>query len=131
MRDHSQQPRSAMTRAKSDQTGAGAMNSMQSTSARSATAVRTRVRSIVRGGPLARLGHRLARGELLAGTAEAALAAAEGFEGRVEGGRAEVWPQRLGEVELGVGELPQQEVGHALLAARADEEIGLGRIGHG
>ena len=31
--------------------------------------------------------------------------------------------------ELGVGQLPQQEVADALLAAGADEQVGLGRVG--
>src|SRR5688500_12172232 len=34
-------------------------------------------------------------------------------------------------MELGVRELPEQEVGYALLAAGADEEVGLGRVAHG
>jgi hypothetical protein len=42
----------------------------------------------------------------------------------------EVRPVFVGEVELGVRELPQQEIADALLAAGADEEIGLRRIGH-
>ena len=36
---------------------------------------------------------------------------------------AEVGPQSVDEAELGVGALPQQEVGQPLLAAGADEEI--------
>ena len=44
--------------------------------------------------------------------------------------RVEVGPQRVGEVELGVGELPQQEIADALLAAGADEEVRLRRVAH-
>jgi hypothetical protein len=33
----------------------------------------------------------------------------------------------IGEMQFGVGQLPEQEVADALLAAGADEEIGLGR----
>ena len=49
---------------------------------------------------------------------------------RVERRGVEVGPQRIGEIELGVGELPEQEIADALLAAGADEEIGLGRVAH-
>ena len=38
---------------------------------------------------------------------------------------AEVGPQRVGEVELGVGRLPQQEVRQPLLARGADEQVEL------
>ena len=37
-------------------------------------------------------------------------------------------PQHVGEIELRVGELPQQEIADALLAAGADEQIRLGRV---
>ena len=43
----------------------------------------------------------------------------------VERGGIEIGPQRVGEIELGVGELPQQEIADALLAAGADEEVRL------
>src|SRR5215469_16589124 len=42
---------------------------------------------------------------------------------------AEIGPQRLGEDELGIGALPQQEVADALLAAGADQQIGIGDVG--
>ena len=42
----------------------------------------------------------------------------------------EIRPEQVGEIELGVGELPQQEVRNPLLAAGADEEVGLRRVGH-
>ena len=56
--------------------------------------------------------------------------AADTIDRRVERGRVEVRPQQVGEIELGVGELPEQEIADALLAAGADEEIGLGRVRH-
>src|SRR5262245_25184292 len=68
--------------------------------------------------------------DLLAGAAEAPLARAVGNDGRVERGGVEVGPQRFGEVKLGVGQLPEQEVADALLAAGADEEVGLRRVAH-
>src|SRR5262245_21686623 len=40
----------------------------------------------------------------------------------------EVRPQRLGEYQLGVGRLPQQEVGQALLAGGADQQVGIGNV---
>src|SRR5438552_1076899 len=58
----------------------------------------------------------------------APLAAAVRSDGLVERRGVEVGPQRLGEVELAIRELPQQEVADALLAAGADEEIRLRRI---
>src|SRR5262249_46935280 len=38
---------------------------------------------------------------------------------------AEIRPQRLGEDKLGIGALPQQEIADALLAAGADQQIGI------
>src|SRR5687768_6344682 len=48
--------------------------------------------------------------ELLARAPEAPLARAIGFDRRVERRTVEVRPQRLGEVELRIGELPEEEV---------------------
>src|SRR5262245_66625223 len=55
--------------------------------------------------------------------AEAALATLEIVERRAQVVGAEVGPQRVDETELGVGELPQQEVREPLLAAGTDEQI--------
>src|SRR5678815_2035373 len=44
--------------------------------------------------------------------------------------RVEVRPEQVGEIELGVRELPEQEIGNPLLAAGADEQVRLGRVGH-
>src|SRR5687768_10190109 len=105
---------------------------MPSRISRTTTAVMTRVRSIEGAPPAAsaRLAGGRVRGELLAGAPEAALAALVGGDGLVERLRAEVRPEGLREVELGVGELPEEEVRDALLAAGADEEVGLGRVVH-
>ena len=54
---------------------------------------------------------------------EAAMAAGELEQRGVEGVGAEVRPERLARVELGVGRLPDQEVGEALLAAGPDDEV--------
>src|SRR6266545_6977747 len=57
--------------------------------------------------------------QLLARAPEAALALAIPGDRRVELPGVEVRPQRRGEIELGVGELPKQEIADALLAAGA------------
>ena len=41
----------------------------------------------------------------------------------------EVGPEGLGDVEFGVGRLPQQEVAQAVLAAGADQQVRVGHIG--
>src|SRR5688572_18570152 len=68
--------------------------------------------------------------ELLARAAEAPLALAVRPDRLVERRSVEIRPQRLGEIELGISELPEEEVRDALLAPGADEQIGLGRIAH-
>src|SRR6185437_3127976 len=128
-RDHSQHDTSATASMKSAQRARGARNTIATTTTRATTAVITRVASI--GKASAGLADRFALRELLAGAPEAALPAAVGGDGFVERLGAEVGPQRVGEVELGVGELPEEEVGDALLAAGADEEVGLRRVAHG
>src|SRR4051812_40688005 len=122
MRDHSQQEVSAITRTNTPHTAGAARNSMPRTTGSSTSAVRTRVRSTLSG-----LLGGLRGGELLAGAPEAALAVLVRGDRFAEGLGAEIGPQRVGEIELGVRELPQQEVGDALLAARADEQVGLRR----
>src|SRR6266480_1342074 len=67
----------------------------------------------------------------LAGTAtshptEAPVAALVIGDGAIEVDGAEVRPERRRHPELGVGDLPQQEVGNAHLAAGPDEQIGIG-----
>ena len=51
------------------------------------------------------------------------MTARELEERGVERVRSEVGPERLGEVELGVGRLPDEEVRQALLAAGPDDEV--------
>ena len=60
---------------------------------------------------------------------EAAMAAGELEQGGVERVRTEVRPERVAGVELGVGRLPDQEVGEALLAAGPDDQVRVGQAG--
>ena len=41
---------------------------------------------------------------------------------------AEVGPEAVGDEDLGVGDLPEQEVRDALLARGADDEVGVGHV---
>src|SRR5258706_14098341 len=127
MRDHSQHPRSAIARTNTDHARAGAKKSIPTRSSRMTTAVITRVRSTSSAG----LDDRLPFLDLLAGAAEAALALAIGGHRGIEGRSVEVRPQRLGEVELRIRELPEEEVGDALLAAGVDGKVRLRRLAHG
>src|SRR5712671_6658681 len=108
-------PASAQTAASSATSqGRGSRNSAASRAAMSSVAVPTRAASPPEGpaaggvttsgdlGPLRLL-------ELLAGAAEAALPAAIGVDRLVEGGSIEIRPERFGEIELRIGELPEQE----------------------
>src|SRR5829696_4881227 len=52
----------------------------------------------------------------------------EGFYGAQELLRREVRPKSVGHVELGVGYLPEEEVGDAQLSARPDHEVHLGDL---
>src|SRR5438046_3744938 len=56
---------------------------------------------------------------------EAAVAALVVGDGAIEIRGAEVGPERRRHPELGIGDLPQQEVRDAHLAARADEQVGI------
>src|SRR6267378_113524 len=66
--------------------------------------------------------------ELLAGPPEAALALAIPSDRRVELLGVEIGPQGRGEIQLGIRELPKQEITDALLASGANEQIRFGRI---
>src|SRR5262245_56970657 len=68
--------------------------------------------------------------DLLAGASEPPLAAAIPIERLVERHGIEVRPEALGEEQLGVSKLPEQEVADALLAPGANEQVRLGRIRH-
>src|SRR5450759_889597 len=54
--------------------------------------------------------------DLLAGASEAAFALLVRGDRRIQPDGVEIRPQRVGEIELGVGELPKQEIGDSLLA---------------
>src|SRR5438270_54340 len=97
----------------------GSQNSAESVTAISTTAVRMRA-----------LSTSAARRELFAGPPVAALAALVRENRLVQRCCVEIRPEQIGEVELGVGELPEKKVRDALLAAGTDEEIRLRRICH-
>src|SRR6185437_3317122 len=63
--------------------------------------------------------------------AEAALASLVGSDRTQQVALAEVGPQRIGEIEFGVGELVEEEVGNAQLAGGADEQVGIGHAAGG
>src|SRR5471030_3005624 len=66
---------------------------------------------------------------LAADAAIAPLAPPELGDSFLEMGLVEVGPQRVDEHQLGVGALPEQEVADALLAAGADQQVGIGNAG--
>src|SRR5690606_11356709 len=103
----------------------GAMSAPSSTSSRT-TAVTTRCINI-KPLPVTFSG---AVGQLLAGAPEAAFPRTIPLESLIEIAGPEVGPVALGEVEFCVGQLPDQEVGNALLAPGTDEEIRFRGIGH-
>ena len=51
------------------------------------------------------------------------------LHGLLECGLVEVGPQRVGEVEFGIGCLPEEEVAQTVLAACAYDQIGVGDAG--
>ena len=57
--------------------------------------------------------------------AEAAVAGGEAFHRLGQRRAAEIRPQRVEEQKLGIGRLPEQEVGQPVLAAGADHQVGL------
>ncbi len=67
-------------------------------------------------------------GEGFAEAAEAAFAALVCGDGFEEMEAVEVGPEAVGDKDLGVGDLPEEEVGDALLAGGADDEIGVGHV---
>src|SRR3979409_2379297 len=68
--------------------------------------------------------------DLLAGASEAAFALLVRGDRRIQRDGVEIRPQHVGEIKLGVGELPKQKIGDSLLAAGADEKVRLRRIRH-
>ena len=59
-------------------------------------------------------------------TSVSPIAIGERLNGGREIGSGEVGPQDVGEVKLGVGRLPQQEVTQPLFSAGADQQIDVG-----
>src|SRR3984885_11899823 len=57
---------------------------------------------------------------------ESACSCRVAAQGAEEVDLAERGPVRFAEIQLGVGALPEQEVGEALLSAGADHEVGVG-----
>src|SRR5258706_15452816 len=68
---------------------------------------------------------------LIAGPAEPALATREHLDGVEQVFAREIGPEDVGEVELGVGRLDEEEIAEALLAARADHEVDVRKGGGG
>src|SRR5262245_25574473 len=60
---------------------------------------------------------------LLAGQTIAPFARRERVQRRLELGTAEIRPQRVAHVQLGIGQVPQQEIADAVVATGADEEV--------
>src|SRR5258708_27584066 len=63
------------------------------------------------------------RPNLRRGLAEATLALTEVVECALQQRRRKFRPERVGKIELGIGEIPQQKVADALFAARADQQV--------
>src|SRR5579862_1831511 len=63
--------------------------------------------------------------------AEAALALLIDLQCLDEVWLAKIWPQGIGEVDLGVRALPEEEVGDAHLTAGANQQVGVGNTGRG
>src|SRR5690606_30904699 len=96
--------------------GAGSPNRVPSTSRARTMAVRTRC--------LSKLGlRRAALGELFRAEAEAALPFVVLGNGAVKSALIKVRPVDGGEVQLGVGHLPEQEIADALLPGGADTQV--------
>src|SRR6187399_2847593 len=111
---HSQAPTSTST-VSSQTVATGFRPSMTpSITATSASAVKTRSLSTLLG---------LAR--LFASQAETAFAAAECGDRIIEMRDRKIRPQHLADIQLGVCKIPQQEIADAMIAAGADEQIGV------
>ena len=68
---------------------------------------------------------------MLGGFAKAPFARGVGGQGLVQRGFVKVRPEPVAEEKLAVGALPEQEVADALLAAGANQEIGIGLVRQG
>src|SRR5688572_23504567 len=116
---HSQAPISTRTVTSQMVAIGGRPSITPSSTATSTIAVSTRCLSTR--GLLRLLAHLFAR------QAEAALASAECGERSLEVRLVEIRPQHIADVDLGIGEIPQQEIADAMIAAGADEQV---RIRH-
>src|SRR5208282_81544 len=63
--------------------------------------------------------------------AKAALAKLVGGERAEELALAEIGPQSVGEIEFGVGELKEKEIGDAQLSRGSNQQVGIGKPGGG
>src|SRR4051794_21779418 len=70
-----------------------------------------------------------ARSRSIRSATEPALAGRVFGEGEIEVGGPEVGPQGLGDDELSVGRLPDQEVREPVLATGADHQVGVWKVG--
>src|SRR5206468_11527592 len=67
---------------------------------------------------------------LLAGASKAALALPVGGKRRVERRSIEVGPQRVGEIELRIRQLPEEKIADAPVTSGAVEQVRLGHVAH-
>src|SRR6202521_3085953 len=118
--DHSQAPASTSSVTTPTVTHAGSQSTMASSTAPSTTAVRTRLRSASVTMPL-----RPRRGLSRCGVAEAPFTSGEERERVLEIRHREIRPQPRTEIQLRVGEIPEQEVADAVLTAGADQQVRL------
>src|SRR6266571_5782962 len=134
---HSQAATPSNAAQNTTQPGLGSRKSAERNTASEAAAVSTRVLSMSTHPPARQealrdppptAGFALGFFELLAGAPEAALALLVPSDRRVELLGVEVRPQRRGEIQLGIGKLPEQEITDALLATGANEQIRFGRV---
>src|SRR5690349_21834456 len=95
----------------------GSPNSAASVSGIRTSAVMMRVLSTLRS-----IAYRL---QLLAGPAEPSLALPIRIDRRAQCVSIEVRPQEVGKIKFGVGELPEQKIRYALLAAGSYEQVRL------
>src|SRR5580658_1070570 len=119
--DHSQAPASTSTVMTATVTHPGSHSSVGRNSAASTTAVMIRLRSATEITVRSSLDRAVLRGRL----PETALAPGKEGVRLLQIAHCEVRPQLRAEVQLGVGQIPQQEVTEPLLGAGADQQVGL------
>ena len=106
---------------------------IRTTAVRMRRSIRRQPRTVIRPTPAAawrlRIAARRPPAAPRAQSAVAPLALLE-IDQRLEQPRArKIRPQRFGDVNFGVGDLPEQKIAHAHFAARADQQIGIGQSG--